>query len=570
MTLKEQATERIKSCKLPASKCKEADARLYTYLLGLKKYPERHNAYELLAGVRFVKLMERYEWRPLAVKRFIVFYEYLQFPGKKGKERYKLTPVQVFQFASIMGFYHKGSDKRLTREALLFVPRKFSKTTSVAALAVYDLLYGDSNAQCYVAANSYKQAQICFAVIKSVLKNLDPKLRRFKVNREKVYNLMAGKTSFAECLASHSDALDGLNASTVILDEYSQSESADLKNVLTSSMGARLNPLTIVITTASDKTATPFYEMLSLYKSILRGEVENDSVFAHIFEPDEGDDEGDPDTWRKVQPHIGVTVYEDFYESEWNKARLSSSDMKAFRNKLLNIFAEDSAKSWIEGKEIEALYLPEGSVEDYRNVRAVCSVDLSVVDDFSAVTYLLYMPGRVVHGREVSVPFHSITEYYFPKGQIGNHPNSELYKRWAEYGYLNLVEGDVIDYRRIVEDILSKPFAILGIGYDKYKAREFIQMLEYTPGVGKQFLYDVPQTYGAFTSPVESLELTLYRRQITFERNPITAYCFDNAVIDEDKLENRKPIKRQPLGKIDGCITNVMCFWLMQNVAVGF
>lgn len=306
--------------------------------------------------------------------------------------------------------------------------------------------------------------------------------------------------------------------------------------------------------------------MLSLYKSILRGEVENDSVFAHIFEPDEGDDEGDPDTWRKVQPHIGVTVYEDFYESEWNKARLSSSDMKAFRNKLLNIFAEDSAKSWIEGKEIEALYLPEGSVEDYRNVRAVCSVDLSVVDDFSAVTYLLYMPGRVVPGREVSVPFHSITEYYFPKGQIGNHPNSELYKRWAEYGYLHLVDGDVIDYRRIVEDILRKPFAILGIGYDKYKAREFIQMLEYTPGVGKQFLYDVPQTYGAFTSPVESLELTLYRRQITFERNPITAYCFDNAVIDEDKLENRKPIKRQPLGKIDGCITNVMCFWMMQNV----
>ena len=332
MTLKEQATERIKACKLPASKCKEADARLYTYLLGLKKNPERHNAYELLAGVRFVELMERYDWRPLEVKRFVAFYEYLQFPGKKGKERYKLTPVQVFQFASIMGFYHKGTDKRLTREALLFVPRKFSKTTSVAALAVYDLLYGDSNAQCYVAANSYKQAQICFAVIKSVLKNLDPKLRRFKVNREKVYNLMAGKTSFAECLASHSDALDGLNASTVILDEYSQSESADLKNVLTSSMGARLNPLTIVITTASDKTATPFYEMLSLYKSILRGEVENDSVFAHIFEPDEGDDEGDPDTWRKVQPHIGVTVYEDFYESEWNKARLSSSDMKAFRN----------------------------------------------------------------------------------------------------------------------------------------------------------------------------------------------------------------------------------------------
>ncbi len=565
-TLKEQAVERIESCRLPASRCNAADGRIYPYLLDLKRRPDRHNAYELLAGARFVDLINRYEWRPLEVRKFITFYEFLKFPGKRGKERYKLTPVQAFQFASIMGFYHEGSEKRLTREALLFVPRKFSKTTSVAALAAYDLLYGDSNAQCYVGANSYKQAQICFAVIKAVLSNLDPKLRRFKVNREKVYNLMAGKTSFAECLASRADTLDGLNASTVILDEYSQSDTADLKNVLTSSMGARLNPLTIVITTASDKTATPFYEMLNLYKSILRGEVENDSVFAHIFEPDEGDDEGDPKTWHKVQPHLGVTVYEDFYEEEWRKARMSSSDMKEFRNKLLNIFAEDSSKSWITGKEIEALYLPEETVEDYCGVRAVCSVDLSVVDDFSAVTYLLYIPGRVVDGREFAVPFHSITEYYFPKGQIGCHPNSELYTRWAERGYLKLIDGNVIDYRRIVEDILLKPYTILGIGYDKYKAKEFIQMLEYTPGVGRQFLYEVPQTYGAFTSPVESLELTLYRRQITFERNPITAYCFDNAVIDEDKLENRKPIKRQPLGKIDGCITNVMCFWMMQNV----
>lgn len=99
----------------------------------------------------------------------------------------------------------------------------------------------------------------------------------------------------------------------VIVDEYSQADSAALKNVLTSSMGARLNPLTVVITTASDKETAPFVEMLKMYKAILRGEIENDSIFAHIFEPDIDDEEGDPATWRKVQPHMGITVYEDFY-----------------------------------------------------------------------------------------------------------------------------------------------------------------------------------------------------------------------------------------------------------------
>lgn len=51
-------------------------------------------------------------------------------------------------------------------------------------------------------------------------------------------------------------------------------------------MGIRVNPLTVMITTASEKLESPFRDTLKSYKKILRGEMENDSVFAHIFEPD--------------------------------------------------------------------------------------------------------------------------------------------------------------------------------------------------------------------------------------------------------------------------------------------
>ena len=118
-------------------------------------------------------------------------------------------------------------------------------------------------------------------------------------------------------------------------------------------MGARLNPLTVVITTASDKETAPFVEMLKMYKAILRGEIENDSIFAHIFEPDIDDEEGDPATWRKVQPHMGITVYEDFYIDAYQKALYSAPDALEFRTKLLNVFAVDSTTKWIEAKQIE-------------------------------------------------------------------------------------------------------------------------------------------------------------------------------------------------------------------------
>lgn len=537
-----------------------ADKRLNSYIIGCISNPDAHNLYELLAIRRFFYLLGKYDFRIGEVRKFVVFYEKLKFSGTKGKTRYKLTPIQVFQFANIVGFYKPGTNKRLIREALLFVPRKFSKTTSVASLSIYDLLFGDANAQTYVAANSYNQAKVCFDEIRNILKSLDPKLRRFTINREIIYNRIKGKTSFARCLASNPDKLDGLNASMVIVDEYSQADSASLKNVLTSSMGARLNPLTVVITTASDKQTAPFVEMLKMYKAILRGEIENDSIFAHIFEPDVDDEEGDPATWRKVQPHMGITVYEDFYTDAYQKALFSAPDALEFRTKLLNIFAVDATKTWIEAKQIEERF----KAIKIENIRShpptMVAVDLSVRDDFSSVTYNIYSAD--------SGSFHSVTDYYLPEGTLFDHPNRELYRGWADAGYLHLCEGEIIDYEQIANDILKRAeyLKILDIGYDPYKSAEFVNYLSAAIG-SDEHIKPVKQTYGVFTSPVESFEIALYRNKITFDPNPITPYCFGNAVLDEDRLCNKKPIKRLHNCKIDSTITNLMTFHLFNNLS---
>ncbi|MFV0327692.1 MAG: terminase large subunit [Bacteroides xylanisolvens] len=556
--LKKATVSSLQAINVFAYQLDKADRRLNSYIISCINNPEAHNLYELLAIRRFFRLLDMYDFRIGEVKKFVVFYESLKFSGTKGKTRYKLTPIQVFQFANIVGFYKPGTDKRLIREALLFVPRKFSKTTSVASLSIYDLLFGDANAQTYVAANSYNQAKVCFDEIRNILKALDPKLKRFTINREIIYNRIKGKTSFARCLASNPDKLDGLNASMVIVDEYSQADSASLKNVLTSSMGARLNPLTVVITTASDKQTAPFVEMLKMYKAVLRGEIENDSIFAHIFEPDVNDEEGDPATWRKVQPHMGITVYEDFYTDAYQKALFSAPDALEFRTKLLNIFAQNSDKIWLKAQEIEAL-AKDVKLDNLAN-RPPCmvAVDLSVCDDFSAVTYTLYS--------SESRSFHSHTDYYFPREALAEHPNRELYKSWAEKGFLILCDGNVIDYKLIVSDILrrNKSLKILGIGYDPYKSAEFVNML--SSSGAKNILFPVKQTYGTFTSPVESFELAVKRKLVSFNPNPINWYCFANAVLDEDRNENKKPIKKTHNLKIDGVITNLMTFYLFNNI----
>lgn len=311
---KEACTERLKAVDLQAYHLASIDRRLNAYAKSLISRPDDHNLYELLALERFLKMLGKYEFRIDKARQFFEFYELLKFSGVHGRQRYALTPVQVFQFANIIGFYTDATH-RLFHDVLLFVPRKFSKTTEVASLAVYDLLFGDSNSQCYTTANTYQQAKICFDEIRGVLRGLDPGLSHFKLNRELVsWKDNPQRESFVRCLSSSADKLDGLNASVVINDEYAQADSDELYNVLTTSMGMRENPLVVTITTASSKTDAPFVSMLEHCKKVLRGEVEDDRQFAHLFMPDVDDKEEDPLTWHKVQPHIGVTVREEWYK----------------------------------------------------------------------------------------------------------------------------------------------------------------------------------------------------------------------------------------------------------------
>ena len=535
----------------------DTDKRLRQYVIDVISNPDDHNLYELLKIRRYFQMLDRWEWKAKRVQKKIRLYEKLRFSGTTGRRRYKLTPVQVFQFANIFGFA-RPDGRRLIRIVYIFVPRKFSKTTFAAFLAVDDMLFGDYNAEAYVGANSYDQAKKCFNEIRLIMFDLDPKQKHFRINREMVAFKDRGRESLAQCLTANAQTKDGLFASLAILDEYAQARNtankngADLKNVLTTSMGPRKNPLTVIITTASDVIDGPCYQELEGVKKVLRGEVENDVMFADLFLPDADDEESDPRTWRKVQPHLGITVQPDYYEIEWQNAQLSAENMLAFRTKLLNIFTVNEIKTWFGYQDAKAL---TGNFDiDGVKGRPDCAVafDLSVHDDFSAVAYTIYV-------RE-SKRFYSHIDYYFPVGALKGHPNERLYRLWHEQGHLKFCKGRKIDVRQIANDIQarSKVLNIIRIGYDGYKAQDLVNILR-AMGGDKQ-LQSYSQTYGNFNLPVESFEMLAYDDppRITLNDNPINVYCLTNCVLDEDRLENKKPLKISQYRKIDGVIVVLM------------
>lgn len=543
--------------------CGKGKHRLREYLADLQN-GERHNVYEQLAGARFFELLARYTFKPSRVARLVILFESLPMPSSKGREYSECTACEMFQFASIYGFY-KENGVRLVTEALLFVPRKYGKTTLCAVLALEDVLFGDCDAEAYISSNQFQQSQICFKAISKMLRMLDAGHGHFKFRRDTIDVSLPKRESLIRCLPYSPDKLDGLKASIGIYDELAQADSFDQKNVIASSMGTRAAPLLVDITTASAKTETPFVEELEAFKKILRGEAKGDNVFAHIFQPDLGDDESKESTWRKVHPHYDVTLNPRFYPEQWEAAQRGYDNMVEFRTKLLNTFVYGEQKSWYDARVIHALMQPF-TLEELRakvgTLYGVAAVDLSVSGDLSAVTYMIY--------DEVGLHFYSKTKYYLPEQSVKGS-NAQLYREWADKGYLTLMEGSAIDPVKIAEDIVKDGdyMVICKVGYDPYKSKDLCNTL-IAYGAEKALLA-VRQSISHFTAPVGKMGLLIDRAAITFDENPITAWCFQNAILMEDTNGNVKPMKRNndsPM-KIDGAITNLMALIALGECGIG-
>jgi phage terminase large subunit-like protein len=325
-------------------------------------------------------------------------------------------------------------------------------------------------------------------------------------------------------------------------------------------MGARKEPLTVVITTASEVIDGPFRHELEGVKKVLLGEVENDTVFASLFEPDVDDAEDDPHTWAKVQPHMGVTVQPDYYEKEWARAQLSAENMVTFRTKLLNVFCINEEKRWFTVEKAHELLNKDFDINKVRGVPTAVAFDLSVHDDFSCVSYVMY--------NNRTATYYCHTDYYIPEWTLKHHENRQLYGIWVDQGHLKVCKGEKIDVHMIANDIVahSRHLPIIIISYDAYKAQDLVNILA---TFGRSVLHPYPQTNGNFNLPVESFEMMAYNDppKIWMNDNPINAYCLENGVLREDNLGNKKPHKYgSDMGsgtdyganKIDGTITMLM------------
>ena len=315
-----------------------------------------------------------------------------------------------------------------------------------------------------------------------------------------------------------------------------------------SSQNFRKEPLAIVITTAGHSITSNCYNMHNYCIDVLKGKIEDETQFSMIFNLDEGDDWQDEAVWKKTNPNLLVTVRLDNLRDEVNRAKNSPSFEVEAKTKYFNIWCS-TKEVWLPTDVIEKSSQPV-NLEDFRGMYASGGLDLSVTRDLTAFSIMI----------ENNSVYYFKTWYYLPKTVLKNNANSELYKLWADQGYLTLTPSNTTDYDYILKDILkiNNDYEILynTIGYDQFNANFFAIK------ASEQNIPLVPfsQKICNFNRPTKEFERLILENQVVIDDNPITKWCFNNVNIKTDYYENIKPVKEylSSPNKIDSVISMLM------------
>lgn len=502
-----------------------------------------------LACQRYLSFFERSDvyFDSKAVDKVVNFISKLRHStGIHNGRHFILSDWQFWIVSAIYGFKWKKDNTRVTRTVYIEVGRKNGKTALVAALCLYHLIAdGEENAQVILAANSAKQAGLCFDMCYNFIAGIDPKNKFFKRFRDTVK--FPTTKSKLEIVSADASRLDGLNASFFVCDELHEAPNGKVWNVLESSQGMRQQPLAVAITTAGFNRSSFCYSMRANNIEILHGKKKDDSTFTAIYTIDKQDDAftEDEDIMKKASPNLGVTVKKDYLVNQLRKAKNNPTLQTNVLTKLFNCWLS-SSEEWIAADKIikcSQRFDYEQFVDDYV---AYVGVDLGAASDLTAVSVMIPTSEKVY--------FHNY--YFIPSSQLQENSNRELYQLWQRQGHLIVTNGNVTDYDEILRKVLkiNEKITITQIGYDQWNATQWaINATE--AGLNLQ---PYSMSIGSLNRPTKELARLILSNKVIIYDNPIDRFCFQNVVIKRDYNDNERPTKESRENKIDGVLAMIM------------
>ena len=513
-----------------------------------------------LAAERFLRDLERTDiyFDPKAANRAIFFIEsFRHYKGEWAGRRFKTELWQKFVIANIFGWKWKDTGLRRFKYAHIEVPRKNGKTLLAAGISLY-LLCADNEggAEIYNAATKKDQALILHKDARVLIQKSkdDSFIQAFEIKKNPPVIEYGAANAIMRPLGrdTEGDTTDGLNPHGIVADETHAWTSTGFWNVLNSALGARSQPLFLMITTAGHNLQSIGRLHSKILQRILTQQDggEGDDYFGIIYTIDEGDDPQSPTSWQKANPLYGITVDEKKMRSQFALANADPAIHRETLTKALNIWL-NQASAWLDSQKWLKCQLAFDQ-NLLKGLRCYGGLDLAITRDLSALV-LVFPPQGILERWTLLCRFWCPAEDIITRSKRDKVP----YQTWVTQGHLTATPGEVMDHGFIHNQILqdAQDYDLRAVGYDRAYSthlitpliEEGINMLAFSQGI---------MTISPYAKELE--KLVIQGDKLNHFGHPILTWCAGNAVIKTDANGNIKPDKSKAEERMDGIIATII------------
>lgn len=542
----EEYARDVTAKKIPA--CKSIRLQCKRFLADLKKQKRRDFPF------RFdVDKAER-------VCRFIERLPHTKGKWARSKETIHLEAWQVWILCCTFGWLRKATCLRRYRVLFVVVPRKNGKSALSAGIALYMLCAdGECGAEVYSGATNERQAWEVFGPARQMAMRTPALCNKFGVDVLARSLVRFDDNSKFETLTG--DPGDGQSPSCSIHDEYHEHDDDGQVDTMQTGMGARDQPLQVLITTAGDNLAGPCYARIQEERKKLEGigpPIDDETFFVE-YTIDEKDDWKSEDALRKANPNFDVSVSGDFLRARIRDAISTPRKAGVIKTKHLNLWVSAKRawfdveswrrcrRDWIPVKAADVLQL-----EQLRGRRCILGLDLATKNDIAAIEYLFPPIGDVATADD---PFIRTGRYFLPGAKVEETP---AYQAWDAQALLDVTDGNVTDFAEIELALLeaSRLFQVEAVAFDPWQAAQLAQRMiaEGMP------MLEYRMTVQNLSAPMKELDALTKAGTIAHGGCPVMEWEMSNVVGKLDLKDNVFPNK--PAGqdhlKIDNPVAAMM------------
>lgn len=505
-------------------------------------------AFPYVWNPQLTNLQGRPYWPAERICKFAEMMPHIKGDWAARGQLIKLERWQVFILASIFGWVRMDTGKRRFRVADVIVPRKNAKSTLAAVIGLYMLGPDEEfGAEIYSGATSQDQAMEVFRPALLMAKATPRFCERYgiTVNASNL-SITENNSKFEPIIGKPGD---GASPSCAIVDEYHEHKTPELFDTMQTGMGARSQPLILVITTAGSDISGPCFLHQGELQKILQGVVENEQRFGIIFTVDNDDDWTAEEALMKANPNFGISVDADFLKLQQRDAQENPRKQNIFKTKHLDIWVA-AASPWLNLHKLQkggdAKLTPTSRDWD----GTALGLDLASKQDIASAVLLCWI-GSGVSDRD----YFAFSRNYVPADAL-EKPENAHYQAWVNSGHLIATPGSMISLAQIEEDALELCAEVGNrvVAKDPWGGHQMGANME-EQGLE---VVDIPQQVRYLSDPMKEIQALVEAGRFHHDDNPCYVWMMSNVEVKEDRNENLFPRKARASNKIDAAIGTIV------------